>query len=49
MNNIKQTTNGIVFENNYATITISKTAALVESIIDKKSGADIKRDATKFF
>ena len=41
--------NSIVFENNYAEITVSKKTALVEKIIDKKTGKDIRGEETAFF
>lgn len=49
MVNLTETKNSILLENNYAKISLSKTNALVEKIIDKKTGKDIKREDTSFF
>ncbi len=49
MAKLAEVKNSIVLENNYAEITVSKKNALVEKIIDKKTGKDIKGEDTKFF
>ena len=49
MAKIAEIKNSIVLENNYAEITIAKKGALVEKIIDKKTGKDIRGEETAFF
>ncbi|MBE6649783.1 MAG: hypothetical protein E7613_00580 [Ruminococcaceae bacterium] len=49
MAKITEIKNSIVLENNYAEITLSKKNALVEKILDKKNGKDIKNEDTYFF
>ncbi|MBQ7898174.1 MAG: hypothetical protein IJ323_07090 [Clostridia bacterium] len=46
---IKEIKNAIVLENDYAEISLSKKTSLVEKVIDKKTGKDIRGDETQFF
>lgn len=46
---LSQTSTSLIFENNKAKIIVSKHNSLVESIIDKKSGNEIKGNDTFFF
>lgn len=49
MSNITELQNSIILENDDARITLSKQDALVEAILDKRSGKDIKGDDVSFF
>ena len=49
MTGIKETKGYIVFENDYCEISVSAKTALVEKVIDKKTGKDIKGEDAKFF
>ena len=44
-----ENTQGIVLENKYAEITLSKKNATVLSVIDKLTGKSIQGDSTAFF
>ncbi len=46
---ITETKSSILLENNYAEITLSKAGALVETIIDKKTGRNMRGEETRFF
>ena len=49
MADIKTLSNTIILDNAYATITVANEGAAVVSVIDKKTGNDIKGEDTAFF